>query len=119
MKRLDLRPALLLLAVCSPPGRAPIRAGKLVHTAAGTTSTAQQIWIEGGLIRAVGQNVAAPAGTQVVDLSDCTVLPGLMDAHTHLCLTVATQGGNGLTSCSSVCWLRPCWRPTPGARSWE
>ena len=32
----------------------------------------------------------------MVDLSDRTVLPGLMDAHTHLCLTNVTQGGKGL-----------------------
>ena len=97
-RRLDLRPALLLLAVGLAARAQPvlIRAGRLVDPASGTASTAQQILVENGLIKDVGASVAAPAGAQVVDLSDRTVLPGLMDAHTHLCLTVATQGGQGL-----------------------
>ena len=98
--RCRLRPATaLLLLVCGLAAHAQpvlIRAGRLVDPAAGTASTGQQILVEGGVIRAVGPNVAAPAGTQVVDLSDRTVLPGLMDAHTHLCLTTVTQGGKGL-----------------------
>src|SRR5689334_15075486 len=98
-RRARLATALLLLLV---PGFAAhaqpvlIRAGRLVDPEKGTASTNQQILVEGGVIRAVGPNVAAPGGAQVVDLSDRTVLPGLMDAHTHLCLTMTTQGGQGL-----------------------
>ena len=97
-RRLDLRPALLLLAIGLAARAQPvvIRAGKLVDPATGTASTGQQILIEGGVIKAVGAKVTAPADAQVVDLSDRTVLPGLMDAHTHLCLTMTTQGGKGL-----------------------
>jgi imidazolonepropionase-like amidohydrolase len=97
-RRLVLRPALLLLTLGVTAQAQPvlIRAGRLVDPATGTASTAQQILVDNGIIKAVGANVAAPAGAQVVDLSDRTVLPGLMDAHTHLCLTVATQGGKGL-----------------------
>ena len=97
-RRLDPRPVLLLLAIGFAARGQPvlIRAGRLVDPATGTASTAQQILVENGIIKAVGSNVAAPAGAQAVDLSDRTVLPGLMDAHTHLCLTVATQGGQGL-----------------------
>jgi len=93
-----LRPALLLLAVGLTVRAQPlvIRAGRLVDPATGTATTGQQILVEGGTIRAVGASVAVPAGAQVVDLSDRTVLPGLMDAHTHLCLTQVTQGGRGL-----------------------
>jgi len=40
--------------------------------------------IEGGTIKAAGQNLAVPAGAKVVDLGDATLLPGLIDAHTHL-----------------------------------
>jgi imidazolonepropionase-like amidohydrolase len=96
--RPQLRSALLLLAVGLATRAQPvvIRAGRLVDPATGTASTGQQILVEGGVIRAVGTSVASPAGAQVVDLSDRTVLPGLMDAHTHLCLTMTTQGGKGL-----------------------
>src|SRR5215813_13675834 len=97
-RRLALRPVLLLLAVGLAARAQPvlIRAGRLVDPATGSASTGQQILVEGGVIRAVGPSVAAPQGAQVVDLSDRTVLPGLMDAHTHLCLSTVTQGGKGL-----------------------
>jgi imidazolonepropionase-like amidohydrolase len=43
--------------------------------------------IEGERIREVGSNVAIPAGAEVIDLSKLTVLPGLVDAHTHQAIT--------------------------------
>lgn len=43
--------------------------------------------IEGTRIREVGPNVAIPAGAQVIDLSQATVMPGLVEAHNHLALT--------------------------------
>jgi imidazolonepropionase-like amidohydrolase len=97
-RRPRLGTALLLLVSGFAAQAQPvlIRAGRLVDPDKGTASTNQQILVEGGVIKAVGSNVAAPAGAQVVDLSDRTVLPGLMDAHTHLCLTMTTQGGQGL-----------------------
>jgi imidazolonepropionase-like amidohydrolase len=96
--RPQLRSALLLLVVGLAARAQPvvIRAGRLVDPATGTASTGQQILVEGGVIRAVGARVSPPAGAQVVDLSDRAVLPGLIDAHTHLCLTVTTQGGKGI-----------------------
>jgi imidazolonepropionase-like amidohydrolase len=96
--RLQLRPALLVILVSFAAHADPvlIRAGRLIDPATGTATTGQQILVEGGVIRAVGPNVTAPAGAQVLDLSDRSVLPGLMDAHTHLCLSMVTQGGKGL-----------------------
>jgi len=97
-RRSFLGPALLLVTLGISAHAQPvvIRAGRLVDPASGTASTGQQILVEGGVIKAVGASVPAPAGAQVVDLSDRTVFPGLMDAHTHLCLDVITQGGKGL-----------------------
>ena len=40
--------------------------------------------VSGGRIVAAGPNVAIPAGAEVIDLGDATLLPGFMDAHTHL-----------------------------------
>ncbi len=71
-----------------PPRVFAIKAGKLVDPEKGTTSLNQIILVRGKQIEAVGPNVPIPADAQVIDLSKSTVLPGLFDAHTHLCMTV-------------------------------
>jgi len=44
------------------------------------------VLIEGNRITAVGKSVAIPAGAKVIDLSNATVMPGLIDTHTHMFL---------------------------------
>ncbi len=91
--------ALLVLWGLPAAATAPpvlVRAGWLVDPAAGTAAANQKLLIEDGHIRAVGPRLEAPAGAQVIDLSNRYVLPGLIDVHTHLCLSVKTQGGHGL-----------------------
>jgi imidazolonepropionase-like amidohydrolase len=61
-----------------------IRAGKLIDSDSGAVLTRQTIIIRDGNIQAVGQNVAIPSGAKLVDLTNMTVLPGLIDCHTHL-----------------------------------
>ena len=65
-----------------------IRAGRLVDPEAGTAAPNQLIVVEGGKVKAVGTGVEIPKGANVIDLSRSTVMPGLFDAHTHLCLTI-------------------------------
>jgi imidazolonepropionase-like amidohydrolase len=71
-----------------PPRVIAIKAGKLVDPEKGTTAANQIILVRGRKIEAVGTNVQIPADAQIIDLSKSTVLPGLFDAHTHLCMTV-------------------------------
>jgi len=61
-----------------------IRAGKFIDVQAGRTLTNQLILVRGKTIEAVGAQLAIPEGAAVVDLSNMTVLPGLVDCHTHL-----------------------------------
>jgi imidazolonepropionase-like amidohydrolase len=61
-----------------------IKAGHLVDVDAGVLLADQTIVIRGGKIEAVGKGLAVPAGAEVIDLSSMTVLPGLIDCHTHL-----------------------------------
>jgi imidazolonepropionase-like amidohydrolase len=65
-----------------------IRAGKVVDPATGTVSSNQIILVEGRDIKAIGADVKIPAGATVIDLSKQTVLPGLFDAHAHLCMNM-------------------------------
>ena len=61
-----------------------VRAGRLFDSERGVLLPAHDILIRDGRIAAVGEHLAAPAGARVLDLSRYTVLPGLIDAHTHL-----------------------------------
>src|SRR5947208_1311964 len=65
-----------------------IRAGRLIDPDAGAAAANQVIVVQDGKIAAVGPNVAIPAGAQVIDLSGLTVLPGLVEAHNHLTMTL-------------------------------
>jgi imidazolonepropionase-like amidohydrolase len=61
-----------------------IRAGRLLDVEAGRTLSNQVILVSGGKIQAVGASLDIPEGAKVIDLSGMTVLPGLIDCHTHL-----------------------------------
>lgn len=73
-----------------------IRAGKLVDVRSGKVLTDQLIRIDGDRIVEVGTFTAlsarVPAGVKVIDLSQATVLPGLIDCHTHLTSDPAQLG---------------------------
>jgi imidazolonepropionase-like amidohydrolase len=63
-----------------------IRAGRLFDSASGKILTRQIVLVQGERIAEVGGEgqVTIPSGAQVIDLTSATVLPGLIDAHTHM-----------------------------------
>lgn len=61
-----------------------VRTGTLVYDTMQPAMEHGEIVIENGRITAVGTNLSAPAGAKVLDLSQDTVMPSLLDAHTHL-----------------------------------
>jgi imidazolonepropionase-like amidohydrolase len=72
---------------CRPaPGAVAIRAGRLFDSRTGQLLTDQVVLLAGDRIAEVGgpAQVKIPADAQVIDLTQATVLPGLIDAHTHM-----------------------------------
>ena len=65
-----------------------IRAGRTIDPETGRIETNQVILVEGRDIKAVGASLAVPSGATVIDLSSFTVMPGMMDAHAHLCMNM-------------------------------
>ena len=61
-----------------------IRAGNLIDPAKGTVAKNQVVLIKSGNITAVGAGLEIPKDAEIVDLSNSWVMPGLMDAHTHV-----------------------------------
>jgi imidazolonepropionase-like amidohydrolase len=61
-----------------------IRAGKVIDPDNATVLTNQTILIRDNRIDAVGANLTIPPSAKIIDLSHYTVLPGLIDCHTHL-----------------------------------
>jgi imidazolonepropionase-like amidohydrolase len=109
MKRLGSLLALCFLFACSCGAQTPktttpaeivIHAGKVLDVRTGNYLTDQIIWIEGDRIKAIGKaadiSSQVPAGAKTIDLSNSTILPGLIDCHTHLTYTPYMAGPAGL-----------------------
>jgi imidazolonepropionase-like amidohydrolase len=61
-----------------------VKAARLVDGRGGAPLAPAMVRVEGDRIAEVGSRVAIPAGARVIDLGEATLLPGLIDLHTHL-----------------------------------
>jgi imidazolonepropionase-like amidohydrolase len=94
--------AISIAGQTSPAPITAIKAGRLIDPETATVTSNQVIIVEGEKIKAVGANLSIPAGATVIDLSTLTVLPGLVDAHTHMALTYKEQPENNYYYLTSV-----------------
>jgi len=85
-KALNFFIVILLMVATSTaqPHVKAIKAGRLIDTEKGTVLENQVILVDSNRIADVGPNVAIPKNAEVIDLSNATVLPGLIDCHTHM-----------------------------------
>jgi len=77
----------LLFALPATAQTIALRAGHLINPATGAVAKDQVILVENGKITSIGTGSAIPKEALVVDLSNEWVMPGLIDAHTHLTLS--------------------------------
>lgn len=73
-----------LAAFAAPPKVVYVRCGKLIYDAEKPPISPGFVVITDGKVTAVGKDIPEPAGAEKVDLSNYTVLPGLVDAHIHI-----------------------------------
>ena len=88
MKKLALYISITLIVTCNVSFAQSIikaiKAGKVIDVLSGIVLTNQIILIDNNMIIEIGSGIVIPKNAEIIDLSNSTVLPGLMDCHTHL-----------------------------------
>src|SRR5712664_1507857 len=90
--------AITASAQAPAPKRTVIRAGRVLNVRTGELRTNQAIVIEGAKIAQIApaSEITAASGDTTIDLADATLLPGLIDMHTHLTFDLNSLGYQGL-----------------------
>jgi hypothetical protein len=86
-----IRIVLIVSLFASTTGRAQtlvVHAGHLINPANGSIAANQSVVIDDGKITAIATNPKVPAGAEVIDLAKEWVMPGLVDAHTHITMNL-------------------------------
>jgi imidazolonepropionase-like amidohydrolase len=78
------------------PNRLAIRAARMLDVGRGQLIKEAVVIVEGDRITAAGSRLAIPPDTRTIDLGDVTILPGLIDAHTHITYHFDETGHFGL-----------------------
>jgi cytosine/adenosine deaminase-related metal-dependent hydrolase len=119
--------SVLMLAAClnaqengAKPQQVAIRAARLIDGKSDAVMSNGVVLVEGEKITAVASGIAIPSDAKVIDLGDATLLPGLIDVHTHLLLEMMGPMSQHKIRKCFVWWRRrvqrsgPCWE-----RNWE
>src|SRR5688500_13022377 len=73
-----------------------------VMTASNGTLNGTDVLIRNGKIARIGKNLAAGAGTKVIDATGKYVLPGIIDAHSHAMMSAINEGSLSVTSMTRI-----------------
>ena len=94
-----------------------LKATQLLDVKAGKIVTHAVVIVEGERIKEVGSGLAVPPGAKVIDLGNATLLPGLIDAHTHLLQNYDfALGGDDNNMLLTVAQMSPAERALLGAK---
>jgi imidazolonepropionase-like amidohydrolase len=88
--------ALAALPAFADGGAILIKNGTILTVTKGTIAKGD-ILVVGGVIKAIGEGIAAPPGVRVVDAAGRFVLPGIIDSHTHIALAGTNEGSEAIT----------------------
>jgi imidazolonepropionase-like amidohydrolase len=98
MRKISLLLFLLLLfiPVADAADGYAIRAARAIDGVSDAPLLNAVILVEDGTISAIGTNIDVPRGYEIIDLGDATLLPGFIDAHTHIMADGAEDYGDML-----------------------
>ncbi len=77
-------------------GNMLIKNGTVLTVTKGTLENTD-VLVKDGKISQIGKNLAAPSGARVVDATGLFVMPGIIDAHSHIALDAINEGTNAIT----------------------
>jgi imidazolonepropionase-like amidohydrolase len=84
MKKIGFASLTVAVALTAAEPVTAIKAARMFDGTRDHVTSPGLVVVSGGKITAVGKDAAIPAGAVTIDLGDATLLPGFMDAHTHL-----------------------------------
>lgn len=81
----------------TPKGSVLIKNATVITITKGTLQNSD-VLVQEGIIKQVGSNLSAPAGVQTIDANGKYVMPGIIDAHSHVALDVVNEASSPITS---------------------